>query len=215
MDPKAFLIVGAVIVLGWFAAGLLYNLRRGNGVLRWLQAGLPLVGEKTTFRWLGSSVAQLEINKPKKPFRHVNLMVVLQPRDTFLWAFSALQGRRDLMIFRSQLASTPRLSLELAVPTTWTGRIALHEVARKGWASETYQGFQLSSPPGSMETAKQLLSELEAPLSALGIPPLRLGIRADTQLFEIHLPLPNPKKQDAQAFVQAIQALARAASEHN
>lgn len=49
--------------------------------MRWLQDGLPLVGEKTTLRWLGSSVVELKIQQAKAPFRSAEILFVLEPRD--------------------------------------------------------------------------------------------------------------------------------------
>ena len=44
------LIAAIIIVLGWFTLGLTWNLRKGNALLRWMQAGLTQLGERTTMR---------------------------------------------------------------------------------------------------------------------------------------------------------------------
>ncbi len=62
MDPSRYqpwLILALALVMGWFAVGIIWNIRRGNAVLRWLQTGLPRLGERTTLRWLGSSVVAM------------------------------------------------------------------------------------------------------------------------------------------------------------
>ena len=82
MDPtQAILIVVVAVVMGWFAFGVVWNIRRGNAVLKWMQDGLPRLGEKTTLRWMGSSAVELVIAKARQPFRRVELIVVLEPRD--------------------------------------------------------------------------------------------------------------------------------------
>lgn len=213
-DPKTIVVVALAVVMGWFAVGLLFNLRRGNAVLRWLQAGLPLLGEKTTFRWLGSSVAQMEIARPKSPFRSVNLMIVLAPRDVpWFWLLAALRGRRDILVFRAQLAGTPTLDFELADPASWTGRTVLSEVARKGWVCETYKACRLCAPEGAIETVRRALPRLEAALSPASSSVVRLGMRAERQQIEVHVPLPGASR-DARAYFKALQALARALVNH-
>ena len=47
-DLTRYLLFGiAAIVMGWFALGMVWNIRRGNAVLKWMQRGLPRLGEKT------------------------------------------------------------------------------------------------------------------------------------------------------------------------
>ena len=72
MDLAQSLLLGLVaVVMGWFALGVVWNIRRGNTVLKWMQAGLPRLGEKATMRWLGSSAVELAIAKAKPPFRRI------------------------------------------------------------------------------------------------------------------------------------------------
>jgi hypothetical protein len=56
VNPQYLLVVAVAIVMGWFAFGVIYNLRRGDKLLKWMQTGLPRIGTRTTFRWLGTSV---------------------------------------------------------------------------------------------------------------------------------------------------------------
>ncbi len=121
MTNLALFIVVIVFVVGWFAVGTHYNVRQGDNTLRWLQQGLPLIGEKTTLRWLGSSVVELKIEKAKPPFRDAAVLVVLEPRDVApLWALARLRGRRDLFVFRATLKSRPPFELEAHDPNSWT-----------------------------------------------------------------------------------------------
>lgn len=124
MSPGlAVFILVVIFVVGWFAVGTHYNVRKGHDVMRWLQDGLPLVGEKTTLHWLGSSVLELKIQQAKPPFRHAEVLVVLEPRDVApIWALARLRGRRDLFIFRGVLEKQPRTELEAFDPTSWSAR---------------------------------------------------------------------------------------------
>ncbi len=122
MSLNLVLFIAVVIfVVGWFAVGTHYNVRRGEDTLRWLQQGLPLIGEKTTLRWLGSSVVELKIQKAKPPFRDAAVLVVLEPRDVApLWGLARLRGRRDLLVFRATLQRRPPLEVEAYDPHSWT-----------------------------------------------------------------------------------------------
>jgi hypothetical protein len=111
-----------LVVMLWFALGTQRNIRRGNELLRWLQGGLPLLGHRTTLRWLGSSVVQLGIVEPEAPFREATVSIVLEPRDVpLLWAFARSRGRRDFVIVRGNLVRSPRFTVDVRDPDGWTG----------------------------------------------------------------------------------------------
>jgi hypothetical protein len=116
--------IGLILfVMLWFALGTQRNIRKGNDLLRWLQGGLPVLGRRTTMRWLGSSAVELGIVEPATPFREATVVVVLEPRDvSFLWAFARSRGRRDFVIVRANLVRAPRFSMEVRDPRGWTGR---------------------------------------------------------------------------------------------
>src|SRR5690606_34400475 len=40
--------IAAVAVVAWFAAGTIWNIRRGRLLMRWMQGGLPALGGRTT-----------------------------------------------------------------------------------------------------------------------------------------------------------------------
>ncbi len=117
----AIAILVVLFVVGWFALGTHYNVRKGEQTLVWLQQGLPLIGEKTTLRWLGSSVVELKIPSAKPPFRDAEVLAVLEPRDVApLWWIARLRGRRDLLVVRGTLLRLPRTEIEAADPKAWT-----------------------------------------------------------------------------------------------
>jgi hypothetical protein len=127
-DASAFvpsIAIGLVLfTMLWFALGTQRNIRQGNDVLRWLQAGLPILGRRTTLRWLGSSAVELGIIEPAPPFREATVVVVLEPRDVaLLWAWARWRGRRDFIIVRANLRNPPRFSLDAGDPRGWTGRL--------------------------------------------------------------------------------------------
>jgi hypothetical protein len=121
-SPGLSLFVLAVIVfVGWYGVGTQYNVRLGNNALKWLQKGLPLVGDKAALRWLGSSVVELKIAKAKDPFRSAEVLVAMEPRDVpVMWWWGHVRGRRDLLIFRAQLRAAPKFDLEARAPKAWS-----------------------------------------------------------------------------------------------
>lgn len=214
MDPKYILVLAVLVIMGWFAFGVIYNLRRGDKLLRWLQIGLPRIGERTTFRWLGSSVAELVIAKAKNPFRRLETLVVLAPRDVpWMWLWARLRGRRDTLILRAHLAVAPRIDLELADPASWTGRMALSDVAKRSWESRPYEnGLQLMAPAGLLNLAGSTLAGLNAQVELLAPKFWRLSLRKDAPHLEIHIPFPDVQA-DARQWFEVLQRVAQKVGE--
>jgi len=183
MSPQLsiFLLV-ALLVVGWFALGTHFNVRKGEAALRWLQEGLPQVGQKTTLRWLGSSVVELKIQEGKPPFRTAEVVLVLEPRDVPpLWLLARLRGRRDLFIFRGTLSNRPALEMDALDPTSWSTRGLERKCEERGWTP-------LSVPPplvvyarDNLQGAARILAAAELP----GCPLVRLAVRRTEPNFEV------------------------------
>ena len=216
MNPQYILIAAVIVLMGWFAIGVVYNLRRGDALLKWMQNGLPSIGQKTTFRWLGTSVAELVIAHAKKPFRRLETLLVLKPRDVFwMTILAALQGREDIVIFRAQLTTSPLVDLELVDPKSWSGRGVLQQFADRKWESQTYQGKQLMAPAGLLDLATQTLERLTVPMQKLSEHYARFSLRRDTPNLEVHVPFPAHRTLDARQYFEALRGLARAISERD
>jgi hypothetical protein len=211
LNPQYILIVAVIIVMGWFAFGVIYNLRRGDALLKWMQQGLPDIGQRTTFRWLGTSVADMEIAHAKQPFRRLQTLLVLKPRD-LLWMtlLAAFQGREDIVVFRAQLSTPPLFDLELVDPKAWTGRSAMRQAAGRNWESREYHGLQLLAPRGMLDAAAAVLDRLAFPMQSLSARYARLSLRRETPNFEVHLPFPEFRSLDAGAYFAALRDLALA-----
>ena len=128
-------IVVVVLVVGWFALGTHSTSARAKTCCAGCSEGLPLIGEKTTLRWLGSSVVELKIQQAKPPFREAEVLVVLEPRDVaLLWWIARLRGRRDLLIFRgTPAASAPRLEIVAHDPQTLDAWLSPDQPRRLGY----------------------------------------------------------------------------------
>jgi hypothetical protein len=208
------MVLGGIFV-AWFAAGMIYNLRRGDAILRWMQAGLPLIGPRTTFRWLGSTVAEMGIGQAKRPFRRMDILLVFKPRDVvFLWIASLFQGRDDTLIIRAPLSSVPLLDLELADPKTWTGRMEIRRLQQRNWEEQDYQGFKLLAPKGLQGLAQETLNRLAQPMQAFSGRYVRFGLRREAPHLQVHVPMPKYKELSANDYFEALRGLGQAISEH-
>jgi len=216
VNPQYILVVAVVIIMGWFAFGVIYNLRRGDALLKWMQGGLPSIGQRTTFRWLGTSVAELVIAHAKKPFRRLETLLVLKPRDVFWMTIAAyFQGREDIVIFRAHLHTAPLMDLELVDLKTWSGRATSQQVAQRKWESKTYEGLQLMAPQGLLDLATRTIDDLAAPMRKLSPYYARFSLRRDAPNLEVHMPFPAYHTSDATQYFEALRDLARAIGERN
>jgi hypothetical protein len=119
--------IAAVAIVAWFAGGTILNVRKGRETMRWMQgggsdAGLRVIGDRTTVRWLGSTAVELVIDQGKAQFSRAAVVIFLEPRDLPWWPLSRLRGRRDTLIVRGVLRKTPSLELEALDPRSWSGR---------------------------------------------------------------------------------------------
>ena len=202
LGPSFFIIL-VITVVGWFALGTQRNVRKGNDALRWLQDGLKLLGGKAKLRWLGSSVVELTIPSAKEPFHQAELVVVLEPRDVpFLWWYYRARGRRDLLIIRGQLRSTPGFEFEALDRRCWMTRTAEKQLRLRDWNSVT---LPESSPlvaytVGDTPPATRLLEAVAWP----GCTPVRLRIRRTGVHLEVHWNLADIQNISAREVLAAI-----------
>jgi len=216
VSSQNIVIIVVVIFMGWFALGSIYNVRRGNALLKWMQAGLPDVGQKTTLRWLGTSVVELVIAQAKKPFRRLETLLVLKPRDVFWMTLVAyFQRREDIVIFRAHLTTAPVTDLELLDLKTWTGQDTQKRIRQRKWESTTYQGLQLMAPAGLLDLATKTLDRLALPMQKLSAHYARFGLHRNAPNFEVHVPFPDFRTVDARQYFDALRELARAVNEHD
>jgi hypothetical protein len=200
----AIFIIVVILVVGGFALGTQRNIQRGNDAMAWAQGGLPLVGQKTTVRWLGSSVAQLKIQNAKRPFREVEVLFVLEPRDIApLWWLTRARGRRDLFIFRSRLHTLPEFEFEAFEPKAWSVRGREAQLRSQEWHPVPARDSLVAYAPQPPAEAHQLLG-----LAALtGCPLLRLSVQRRDPNFEVQWPLAELRKLPASTVFETLRKL--------
>jgi hypothetical protein len=202
--------VAAVAIVAWFAAGTIWNIRRSRMLMRWMQGGLPVLGGRTTVRWLGSTAVEMTIRDGKKPFASATLVIFLEARDVFwMWGLGRLRGRRDTLIIRGVLRNSPKTQFEAFGPVSWSGRDVRQRVPAEWGIRQAAEAGGLvvhHADAGALDRADVLLREAKR----AGMAVKRLSVRRTEPNFQLHISLPDGR-QDARAFFEAIHALAEGA----
>jgi hypothetical protein len=189
------------VVMVWFAAGSIWNVRKGKSTLRWMQGGLHLLCERTTVRWLGTTAVELALVKPKAPFEETTLVIFLEPRDVpWLWGFSRSRGRRDTLILRTRLRRAPHADLEALDRSSFPGRDALRRIASERW-SVREPGTAGALPvfykvEGSLSLGDALLEVAKG----AGMTVRRLSVRRAEPHLQLHADLPAASAPAAEFF---------------
>jgi hypothetical protein len=201
--------VAAVAIVAWFTAGTIWNVRLGRELMRWMQGGLPVLGERTTVRWLGSTAVELVIDQGKAEFSRAAVVIFLEPRDLPWWPLSRLRGRRDTLIIRGVLRRAPAVEFEALDPASWSGRDALPRVPRE-WL------LRQAAAPGAAAVHHASAAALGRADALLGIAARaglvvgRLSVRRTEPHIQLHVRLPD-RRQSARDFFEAVHALAERA----
>jgi hypothetical protein len=202
--------IAAVAVVAWFAAGTIWNVRKGRTLMRWMQDGLPTLGERTTVRWLGSTAVEMAIRDGKAPFASVTLVIFLEARDMpWLWALGRSRGRRDTLIVRGALRHLPAIELEALDPASWSGRDALARLPPDWPAPKVAAAGGMVVHHASAAAVPQA-DALLALARRAGLAVRRLSVRRSEPNFQLHVSLPDPR-QRARDYFQAVHAIAERA----
>jgi hypothetical protein len=203
----AVLTAAVVLVIGWFAAGSLWNVRKGSATLRWFRDGLPLLGEKTTLRWLGTTSVDLSIARAKRPFESAALVIFLEPRDVpWIWGVSRWRGRRDLLIFRGQTHRPPVHDIEAVAPGSWSEREARRRIESEAWPPpEQAAAGDLTVFTRTADAVPLARMLLDLARDA-GIRVRRLSVRRREPHLQLHVDLPGPPMA-ASRFFGALRAI--------
>jgi len=197
--------IGLILfVMLWFALGTQRNVSKGNKLLRWLQHGLPIVGRRTTIRWLGSSAIELGIVEPHAPFREATVVVVLEPRDVpLLWAFARSRGRRDFVIIRANLVRAPAFTMDMRDLSGWTGRRDKGE-AQGEWHASGGRTVALAGPGADESLIRGAWDRLSGLTSGVW----RLTVQPVVPHLEVHFRPPVGDGAGSERIVGPIRDLA-------
>ena len=202
--------IAAVALVAWFAAGTGWNVSRGSAFMRWMQDGLPALGQRTTVHWLGSTAVEMVIRDGKAPFASLTLVIFLEARDMpWMWALGRARGRRDILIIRGILRRTPQFELEALDAASWSGRDALRRVPPEWQVRQAAATGGVVVHFGS-DTALTYADVLLAEARCAGLVIKRLSVRRAEPHFQIHFSLPD-QRQPARHFFEAVHAIAERA----
>lgn len=186
---STLIVIVMLLVLGltaWFFLAGQWNVRRHHDALRWLRSGLPLLAERTSMHWMGTTGVRLEMSAAKEPFKNVEILTLLEARDVVpLWLLSHLQGRRDVMILRSNLRRHARVEFDLIKPKTWSGKDVLQRGIPTEWIQTTHADGMLLASEGP--DATRAAQEIKTRLATLWPYLTRVSVRRTVPEVEIHL----------------------------
>ena len=206
------LAVAAVLVVVWFAAGTFWNVRKGSAAMRWMHGGLPLLGERTTVRWLGSTLVEMGIQRALDPFDRVAVVVFLEPRDLpWMWAASRSRGRRDTLIVRGVLRDAPRADVELLDRGSWSGREVVRRLASGDWLVREPSSTGALALYHKTPAAAALGDAMVGLARQGGLTVRRLSVGRGERTFQLHVALPARTDSAAGVF-GAVKALAQRAT---
>ena len=202
--------IAAILIVAWFAAGTTWNIRRGRLLMRWMQDGLPVLGERTTVRWLGTTAVELAIGAGKAPFASATLIIFLEARDMpWMWAVGRAGGRRDMLIIRGTLRRAPKVEFEALDTTSWSGREVRRRLPSEWAVRQIGKRSEIAVYCGDLNTdarARALLREARCG----GLDVKRLSVRSAEPHFQIHVALPD-QAQPALGFFEVVQMIAERA----
>jgi hypothetical protein len=105
-------LIVLLLLLCWYLIGMQYNIRRGRRTLKWLEQGLPIIGEKAALNWSGTSQFKIQVPKAKDPFRAAEVLIRLKPREMpFWWLWQKRTDTQDVLILRAHLRNAPGFDL--------------------------------------------------------------------------------------------------------
>jgi hypothetical protein len=198
----------AVVILAWFFVGMQMNLVRGNNALRWIKDGLPVLAEKTSLRWLGSSVVQMGMATARAPFKQIDILVMMEPRDVaILWFLTRRQGRRDTLILRGHLLRAARSEFDILDAKSWSGKDALAHLTPDTWQQTAFAGMLLAAEnSAAAQAAQQLLPVVQR----MGGQVVRFSARRTVPNLEIHVTAPWSGQVSSREAMQAFKEIAEA-----
>ncbi len=170
------LITLSVLLVAWYFLGMWFNRRRGIHLARTLHDRLNALGaEELTGRWVNVSIFQFSARRATSPIGKLAAIIVLESRElALIWLVNLLRGRRDLLVLRMDLRSTPRAGLELEAHPKQTKpeREVRRRIVEGGWEQATVGDYMIYHQHGAAhlkETLAPLLEEWQPYLRRLSI----------------------------------------------
>jgi hypothetical protein len=203
-------IIFAGILIFSFILGYYYNRQRAETIFKWLKQGLSTLGEVSLGDKLPGMATggRLEVNQASAPFKRVEAVYLLAPRENPLFmVFHLLQRRGDELIIWINYQAKPEQSIE---------------VARRGDPQFAKRLRDKEKPPlsivegiGALQLAVEtvpgstLFSNVQAFLSKYPSSVIRLAIRPDKPHLFLRITLKGVTKASAENLMVALKDLAK------
>jgi len=207
MNSGQWFAIGlSVFILLWFLVGAMINRRRGHLTYDWLVKGLSLFGKVEPLRRdkLLQAAAHLRVDNLTEPFRRMEVIYTLEPRENFpLWLYGRLSGRRDVFFLRADLKSAPVQDVEAGRKNDRAFATFLAGQLKEPYASQTL--------PGRLEVAwrgkkdKEYLKRLSAFLEKYEAAILRFSLHRAAPHLTLKAELPLLQSGEATEFLQDLQ----------
>ncbi len=165
-DPGFVAVIALAVLLG---LGFIYGTVRNRRLLElYLQALRPALlrhAGKASARRLGTSGYRIVTRNVKPPFRQIDALIYVQPREILpYWLFNLLRGRGDRVYLQIALQRAPRINLQagpLGGRPADLPKVSWREIPDSPWRGVMYATGDLE--PG----LRRRLEELAALLPSL------------------------------------------------
>ncbi|UCE00014.1 MAG: hypothetical protein JSV42_04650 [Chloroflexota bacterium] len=206
MTSGEWLIIGiSGFFLAWYIGLNIFNRRRGVATYQWLRRGLLQVGEITEAQWLGSSSTggRLVIAHAQKPFRRLEAMYLLETRELLpYWIISHIQGRRDEIIIKASLRTTPHKIIQVSREKPHpNAELASRDLTHPGEQLQVSGEFTIST---SAPIEEELMANLVEFLSKSGNTIRNISFQRESPHLEIRLNIKPALLLDPEIFFSGV-----------
>jgi hypothetical protein len=180
------IIVGILLVAGWYWLFVRLNRRRARQVLKWLEAALASRGQISAVEWMSPSHFRARLRLGGSAFRQPSLEARLAPRETPLrWVMWRWQRRRETLTFEANLPSPPRQGVEIG-RTRWTGLTRRWMRLDGEWSTVSLCSLLISTMP---EWEPEISGRMNTAVATRELEVLAISFRARAPHFTVTIPL--------------------------
>lgn len=208
MNLGEWIVIGlSAFFLIWYIGLNIFNRRRGIATYQWLRRGLSEVGEITDAQWLGSSSTggRFVIAHAKKPFRRLEAMYLLETRELLpYWVISHLRGRRDEIIIKASLRTSPKTAIEVRRINNWQiNEMSSQEQEDDEQQVRLVEGFRISTRGPSDYPGEKYLDEF---LYDVGESVQKISLQHETPHLEIRINIKPVLLTSSDTFFSMLKA---------
>jgi hypothetical protein len=201
-------IAFCILLIVWYIVGWQMNRRHGRRLLEWIIQGLRTFGGQITVSRLGTSGFQMNVRKAQAPFKRVEAIIFLEPREIFLlWLFNLLRGGTDYLVFKGTLRAPPRGEVEVIKKRGHLARRVLRGLDERAWTrQETADGLVIACRGRQGQQQTDAISPLVEDLSPYL---LRLSLSKKAPHLLVSLSLARLDEQSVLLLLSTLQDLAQ------